>query len=326
VSRAADPQVVVVTGASSGIGRGVAHAFAARGASVVLAARSAQTLEEVAAECRQRGGRGLVVPTDVSDEAAVEALARRAVEEFGRIDAWVNAAAVWSYGRFEDTPGPVFRQIVDTTLFGQVHAARAVLPQFRAQRHGVLVNIASLYGRVSSPYVSAYVASKWGLIGFSEVLRQELRDAQGIAVCLILPGAVDTPIYRQAANYVGREIRPLPPVVSPQRVVAAVVRAVDSPKAEFIVGQTHHLGAWAHQLVPRLYDRVVGPLVDRFALRSAPSHEHEGNVFTSNPSLHAVDDNWRRHDHRRIKRVLTAGAGVTVAVRAAAVAVRGRTR
>jgi len=319
------PQVVVITGASSGIGRGVAHAFAARGASVVLAARSARTLQEVAAECRQRGGRGLVVPTDVSDEAAVQALARRAVDEFGHIDAWVNAAAVWSYGRFEDTPGPVFRKIVDTTLFGQVHAARAVLPQFRSQGHGVLVNVASLYGRVSSPYVSAYVASKWGLIGFSEVLRQEVRDAPGIAVCLVLPGAVDTPIYRQAANYVGRQIRPLPPVVSPQRVVAAVVRAVENPKAEFIVGQTHHLGAWAHQVVPRLYDSLVGPLIDQFALRNVPSHAHEGNVFAPNPSLHAVDDNWRRHDHRRIGKVLAVGAGISVAGAAVAGAFRSRT-
>jgi short-subunit dehydrogenase len=316
---------VVVTGASSGIGRGVAHAFATRRASVVLAARSAGTLEEVAAECRQRGGRALAVPTDVSDEAAVQALAERAVEEFGHIDAWVNAAAVWSYGRFEDTPGPVFRQVVDTTLFGQVHAARAVLPQFRSQGQGVLVNIGSLYGRVSSPYVSAYVAAKWALIGFSEVLRQEVRDAPGIAVSLVLPGAVDTPIYRQAANYVGREIRPLPPVVSPQRVVAAVVRAVDHPKAEFIVGQTHHLGAWAHQMMPRLYDRVVGPLVDQFALRNAPSRAHEGNVFEPNPSLNAVDDNWRRHDHRRIGKALATAAGITAASAAVAGAIRSRT-
>ena len=145
-------------------------------------------------------------------------------------------------------------------------------------------------------------------------------------MCLVLPGAVDTPIYRQAANYVGREIRPLPPVVSPQRVVAAVVRAVDSPKAEFVVGQTHHLGAWAHQVVPRLYDRVVGPLVDQFALRSAPSQPHEGNVFVPNPSLHAVDDNWRRHDHRRIGKALAAAAGITAASAAVAGAIRSHVR
>ncbi|MFE6588964.1 SDR family NAD(P)-dependent oxidoreductase [Streptomyces sp. NPDC057781] len=201
-------QVVVVTGASSGIGRGAALAFAARGVSVVLAARSEQALAEVARECEERGGRALAVPTDVSDEAAVQALAQCAADWSGRIDIWVNAAAVWSYGRFEDTPGPVFRQIVETTLLGQVYAARAVLPHFRAEGHGVLINISSLYGRLSSPYVAPYVTAKWGLLGFSEVLRQELRDTPGIAVCTILPGAVDTPIYRHAANYTGRQIRP----------------------------------------------------------------------------------------------------------------------
>ncbi len=325
MSREPGQQVVVITGASSGIGRGVAHAFAARRAIVVLAARSAETLAEVARECQERGARGLAVPTDVSDEAAVQGLARRAVEEFGRIDVWVNAAAVWSYGRFEDTPGPVFRQIVDTTLFGQVHAARAVLPQFRSQGYGVLVNIASLYGRLASPYVAPYVTSKWGLLGFSEVLRQELRDAPGIAVCTILPSSVDTPIYRHAANYVGRQIRPLPPVTAPERVVAAVVRAVDRPKAEIIVGRAHHLGAWAHRLTPRLYDRLVGPLVNQFALQSIPSPAHDGNVFTPDPASNALDDGWRKHDHRRVSKVLAVAAGLTAAGAAARGAIRSRT-
>ncbi len=309
--------VVVITGASSGIGRGAARAFAARGDGVVLAARSAQTLDEVAKECQALGGRAVAVPTDVSDEAAVQELVRRAVEEFGRIDAWVNAAAVWSYGRFEDTPGAVFRQIVETTLFGQVYAARAVLPQFRSQGHGVLVNVASLYGRVSSPYVAPYVTSKWGLLGFSEVLRQEVRDAPAIAVCTVLPGAADTPIYRHAANYVGRQIRPLPPVMSPERVVSAVVRTVDKPKAEIVVGRTQHLGALAHQLVPRLYDRVVGPLVDLGALQNLSSTDHDGTVFTPDPATNAVDDGWRDHDHRRVVTVLALAAGVVAAAAAA---------
>lgn len=316
-------KVVVVTGASSGIGRGVAGALAARGDHVVLASRSRQGLDEVAAECRRLGGTALVVPTDVSDEAAVQELVRRAVEELGRIDAWVNAAAVWSYGRFEDTPAAVFRQTVDTTLFGQVHAARAVVPQFRSQGHGVLVNIASLYGRVSSPYVAPYVTSKWGLLGFSEVLRQELRDAPGIAVCTILPGAVDTPIYRHAANYVGRDIRPLPPVIAPGRVVSAVVGAVDRPKAQIIVGRTHHLGAWAHQLVPRLYDRLVGPVVDVGALQRTPTDAHNGNVFSPDPDTNGVDDGWRTRDHRRIGRMVSMAGSAVAAV---ALARRGTAR
>ncbi len=316
VSRAASEQVIVITGASSGIGRGVAHSFAARGAKLVLAARSAQSLAEVADECRERGGRPLVVPTDVSDEAAVQTLAHLAVEQFGGIDAWVNAAAVWSYGRFEDTPAVVFRQIVETTLFGQVHAARAVLPQFRSQGHGVLVNISSLYGRLSSPYVSPYVTSKWGLLGFSEVLRQELRDTRGIAVVTILPGAVDTPIYHHAANYIGRQIRPLPPVIAPERVVAAVVRAVDHPQAEIVVGQTHRVGAWAHQLVPRLYDRLVGPVIHHGALRKDPADPHDGTVFIPDPQTNAISDRWRKHDHRLVGKALAVALGLGAATAA----------
>lgn len=306
--------VVVVTGASSGIGRGVATALAARGEDVVLASRSRSGLEEVAVECRAGGGRATVIPTDVSDEDAVQRLAARTIDEFGRIDAWVNAAAVWSYGRFEDTPSRSFRQIVDTTLFGQIHGARAVLPHFRAQGHGVLVNVASLYGRLGSPYVSPYVTSKWGLLGFSEVLRQELRDTPDIAVCTILPGAVDTPIYRHAANYVGRDIRPLPPVVSPERAVAAVIRGIDRPTRHIVVGRTHHVGAWAHQVAPNLYDRLVGPVVHLGALRNTCTDTHDGNVFTPDSRANTVDDGWRKHDHRRITQLAVTAAGLAGAV------------
>ena len=310
-------KVVVIAGASSGIGRGAALAFAARGDAVVLAARSREGLEEVAAQCRAHGARAVVVPTDVSDEDAVERLADRAVAELGRIDAWVNVAAVWSYGRFEDTPSETFRQIVDTSLFGQVHGARAALPHFRRQGHGVLVNVASLYGRLGTPYVSAYVTSKWGLLGFSEVLRQELRDSPGIEVCTILPGAVDTPIYRHAANYVGVDIRPLPPVVPPRRVVAAILRGVDRPRAEIVVGRAQHLGAWAHTRFPRTYDRLAGPVVHAGALLSTPVQPHDGNVFGPDPDTNGVDDGWRRRDRRRAGRLALAVTGAGAAAAAA---------
>jgi len=173
------------------------------------------------------------------------------------------------------------------------------------------------------PYVAPYVTAKWGLLGFSEVLRQEVRDAPGVAVCTILPGAVDTPIYRRAANYVGRQVRPLPPVTSPDRVVAAVVRAVDHPQREIVVGRAHHLGAWAHRLVPRLYDRLVGPIVNEGALRNIPVPAHNGTVFTPDSASNAVDDGWRQHDHRFISKILALG---TDGVGAAAVAVTVRRR
>lgn len=318
-----DPLVVVITGASSGIGRAAAHAFASRGACTVLGARSPEGLETVAAECRQRGGQALVVPTDVADEASVQALGDAAVTAFGRIDAWVNVAAVWSYGRFEDTPPDAFRQVVETTFFGQVHGARTALPHFRRQGRGVLVNVGSLYGRTTAPYVAPYVAAKFGLIGFSDVLRHELHDERHIHVCTILPGSVDTPIYRHAANYIGREIRPLPPVVSPERVARAVVGAVERPRRQIIVGRTHHAFSWAHRLVPSVYDRMVVPLIHAGVLRDTPAQVHDGNLYAPDASVDGTDDGWRRHDHRLLARA-AAAAGVAASGAAVVAAARRR--
>jgi NADP-dependent 3-hydroxy acid dehydrogenase YdfG len=175
VSQRIEDSVVVLTGASSGIARAAALAFAERGASVVVAARSADSLRQVALDCEQAGGRALPVCTDVTDEAAVQALAAQAQHAFGRIDVWVNAAAVMAYGEFEKVPTETYRWVLETNLFGQIHGARAVLPYFREQRRGTLINLGSVWGSVSSPYVSSYVTSKFGVRGFSEALQEELR-------------------------------------------------------------------------------------------------------------------------------------------------------
>src|SRR5215210_744517 len=160
--REIEGSVVVVTGASSGIGRATARAMAEHGARVVLAARSEQSLREVAGECKALGAQALgaqalVVTTDVSDEEAVQELARRSVEVFGRIDVWVNDAGVMVYGSFEEVPADVYRRVIETNLFGQIHGARAALAQFREQGGGVLINMSSVWGRLTSPHVSAYV-------------------------------------------------------------------------------------------------------------------------------------------------------------------------
>jgi short-subunit dehydrogenase len=248
-----DGAVVVLTGASSGIGRAAALRFADKGADLVLASRGSDSLEAVAAACRERGVRALAVPTDVAVSDQVEALAQRAVSEFGRIDVWVNDAAVMAYGAIGEVPFDVQRRIIETNLLGTMCGSRAALSPMKEQGRGVIINVASLYAKMTSPYVSAYATSKFGVLGFSEVLRQELKSDRKIHVCTIMPGSIDTPVFRHAANYTGRNIRPVPPVASPDRVARAIVHCAEHPRREVTVGQLHHLASWGHALLPRTY-------------------------------------------------------------------------
>src|SRR3712207_1251231 len=191
-------KVVVITGASRGIGRATAGLFAERGASVVLAARREDVLLEVAAECEARGGRALVVPTEVSDFRAVENLARRAVDHFGGIDVWVNNAVLAAVGRLEEVPPEANRRIVETNLLGYLHGAQAALPRFREQGSGVLIFMSSAFGLVGAPYADAYTATKSAQRGLAHALRGELRGS-GVQVCTVMPCSVVTPAYRLLA-------------------------------------------------------------------------------------------------------------------------------
>lgn len=216
-------RVVVVSGATSGIGRAAALAFAGRGDRLVLAARAPQPLTEVRAECAAAGAEAIAVTTDVTDPGGPDALARAALERFGRLDVWVHTAAVMAYGRFDEVPAEVFEQVVRTDLLGAAAVTRAALRHFRATGGGTLVLTGSVLGHVSAPYMSGYVTSKWGLHGLVRTVQQECRDTPGIRVCLVTPGSVDTPVYQQAANYLGRIGRPPPPITTPERVARAIV-------------------------------------------------------------------------------------------------------
>jgi NAD(P)-dependent dehydrogenase (short-subunit alcohol dehydrogenase family) len=243
--------VVVITVASSGIGRATALRMAQAGATVVLAARSEQPLQQVVAECAKSGSRAIAVSTDVTDEAAVRALANRAVESLGRIDVWVNSAAVSVIARFEDMPAEALRRVIDTNLLGYVNGARAALACFREQGSGALINVSSQVALGGQPYASAYVMTKYAIRGLTDCLRQELLGT-GIQVCTVLPGAVDTPIYTHAANYSGRAVKPLTPILDANRVAAAIAHLAEHPKHEIMIGWSGHFLSALRGLAPSL--------------------------------------------------------------------------
>jgi short-subunit dehydrogenase len=203
----------------------------------------------------------------------------------------------------------VFRQVVETSLFGQVHGARSVLPRFRAQRGGTLIMIGSIYSKVTSPYVSAYVTAKFGLLGFSEVLRQEVRGT-GIHVCAVLPASIDTPIYQHAANYTGERVHPLPPITDPRRVARAIVRLARHPKPVTVVGRLQSTLIPLHAAAPRFYDRAIGPAMNTLALRGGSVPTTAGTVFAPQPETNQVQGGWRSPGWRAIVLAGTVAAVV----------------
>jgi len=189
-----DGRVAIVTGAGRGIGRAIARAFAAEGAAVVLASRTPAELAAAAAEIRDAGGRVLAVPTDVTVEAAVEALVRDALTRFSRVDILVCAAGGAAFGPVADAKTADWDAMLAVNLRGVMLACRAVLPAMIGQRAGTIINIASIAARRAIPGAAAYSATKAGVVAFSRVLAEELRGA-GVRVGVLLPGAVDTPIW-----------------------------------------------------------------------------------------------------------------------------------
>ncbi|KGM13737.1 short-chain dehydrogenase, partial [Cellulomonas bogoriensis 69B4 = DSM 16987] len=287
-----DRSVVVITGASSGVGRATAHAFARRGACLVLVARRDWALQELAAECRGEGADVLVRAADVTDEQAVSQVARAAVARFGRIDVWVNNAAVIAYGRLEEVPGELWRRVVETNLFGSYHGARAALPWFREQGGGVLVNVASILGKTGAPYQSAYVASKHAMRAMGECIRQEVRDVPGISVSTVLPGPIDTPFFASGANLTGRVVTPPGAPVDARRVAAAIVRCAAHPRREVVVGASTRLGLLGNRLAPGLTERVSARLMDRTHFSDERAAPTEGNVRSPRDREARIDGGW----------------------------------
>lgn len=256
--RALQEQVVVITGASSGIGRETALLFGEQQASVVLAARNETALRDIAQEIERRGGRAHVVVTDVSESEQVERLVQEAVGHFGRVDTWVNNAAVAVYGLVEDLTLHDIERTIQVDLMGQIYGMKAVLPQMIRQEEGTIINVSSVEGRRAVPFHSAYAAAKHGVNGFSDALRMELEHTHpGIKVTVVMPASINTPFFDHARSRMGVRPKPLPPVYKPHDVAQAIVSAAVTPQRDIYVGGAAKTIASLHAFSPALVDRMM---------------------------------------------------------------------
>jgi NAD(P)-dependent dehydrogenase (short-subunit alcohol dehydrogenase family) len=272
-------KVIVITGASSGLGRAAAVAFAGRGCRVVLGARREDALEETARLCRDAGGEAHVVEMDVTSEDDVRRLADAALAVTGRIDVWINNAGVTAFGPLEEGSFDVHRRVIETNVFGSMYGARSAIPIFKRQREGILVNVSSTLGKVGQPYVPSYVVSKFAVRGLSETLRTALADHPDIHVCTLLPYAFESPHFESGANRVGLDAHPLPPTQTPEKVARALVSLVERPRREVHVPSYARVGIALHALMPEVVERAILHIVREWHFGFTAEAKKKGNLF-----------------------------------------------
>lgn len=272
-------RVVVITGASSGVGRACARAFGRRGDCVAVLARNREALDAAADEVRAAGGEAEVCVVDVSDHDAVEAAAAAVVARWGRIDVWVNNAGVTLFAPLTEGPFEAHRRVIETNVYGAMFGARVVIPVFRRQKHGVLINVGSVLSKIGQPFVPSYVISKFAVRGMSEALRAEVADEPGIHVCSILPYAIDTPHFQAGANELGRKAYAMPPVQSPERVARAIVELAARPRRERHVPRVAVLGYALHWLAPRTTERLLLRALRAFHFGREEQPHTPGNLY-----------------------------------------------
>jgi NAD(P)-dependent dehydrogenase (short-subunit alcohol dehydrogenase family) len=288
-----DEQVMVITGASSGIGLATAVLAARRGARVMLCSRDDVDLEQAVARIRNEGGRASRVVADVADFDAMKRLAAAAVREFGALDTWVNNAGVSIYGRLQDVGLMDARRLFETNYWGVVHGTLAALPHLKAHG-GALINVGSILSDTGYPLQGHYAASKHAVKGFTDSLRMELEHAGApVSVTLLQPAAIDTPYPEHAKSYLGVEPKHTPPVYAPELVANAILRCAESPARNVLVGGGAKLLNTIERFAPKVGDRFKEATGQ--GQRSNRPGRFEDTLFRPRPGDARVRGNYPGH-------------------------------
>lgn len=290
-----DPRAVLLIGGTSGVGLASALRFAARGDRLMLLARSSQALTAAAGQCRARGAAQVeTVAADMREWPELENAVGRTLEHYGRLDVTVLTAAVMAYGTVDAVPAEVFEQVVRTGVIGTGNVARAVLPVLRQQGGGTLIAVNSVLGAITVPQMACYAAAKWGQRALLRTLQQDVHGERNVHVCMVSPGAVNTPIYEQAANVLGRAARPPAPVCEPERVAAVIERLADRPRRHVStrVGRLNPVLVGGFRGLGPLFDQIVAPAFRRLGLTDEQVAPHVGNVLSPRPARERIHGRW----------------------------------
>lgn len=289
-----DQQVVVIVGASSGIGRSAALSFAKRGAKVVVCARNKDGLNSLVDQIKIGGGEAITQPADVADFEQVQALAQTAIDTYGRIDTWVQNAATGMVAPFSETSPEEFRRVIDVTLMGQVYGAKVALPHLKQTGKGSFISVSSMEGRRGLPLQSAYSTAKHGVEGFVEAIRVELQHEKlDINVASIKPAVINTPFYNHARTKVGVKPTGIPPYYDPQLVADAILYAAEHPTRDYIVGDVGRALDLAQKLSPGLLDKVLAVIGFRGQQTDEPkSPQDPDSLFEPMSGYEQVDGDF----------------------------------
>jgi short-subunit dehydrogenase len=297
VRRPIDRSTIVIVGATSGVGKATARSLAALGANLVLAARDRDALVDLVEECGGHG-RALAVPGDVGHAGAAEAIADAAIARFGGIDTWINTASSLIVGQLSDVPAHDVLRIVETNVAGTALASRVAMRHFVERRQGVLINVSSMLAMIPNPLVPAYVMTKFAIRGLSLSLHEATAAHPGIRVCVVLPGPIDTPMFRHAANYTGRRLRAIPPAMSPERVAATVIRSIRRPRRQRTSGLTGGALMLGHHLAPRLVESATARVAAALVVSGRPAAATSGSLYHPQ-APYSVGGGYRRLGVRR---------------------------
>ena len=271
-------KTIVITGASSGIGKAIALTLAKEKPNLILAARREALLQELASECESLGAQAMAIRADVQLYPHVENLVNEAVSIFGGIDIWINNAGVGAVGKFDEVPLEIHENVIKTDLIAYLYGAYAVLPHFKEMKRGMIINMISLGGYVPDPFAVGYSASKFGLRGFSGALRGELVGYPGIHICDISPAFIDTPGLSHAGNFFGRKLAPVPPVFDPFKVARKVRAVILRPRNRAMVGYSAWAGRFLHAIAPDFVVRTFSRKVLAYMKRAPVTDVTDGNI------------------------------------------------